>query len=310
MVPFLVHTTTPSTIFYASINGLLRHTADGEPTNAWTNLGGGGSTGAFAMGTSNTNRGYLASSGTTFRRTDDLSAASPTWTVKSGTTGWPSTSGTIITSIDVNPANSLEVWVTFSGYNATTKVLRSTTGGDSWTNETDNLPNIPVHIVKYQAGALVAGPVYIGTDIGVFYRNNTIGEWIQFGNELPRTIVTDLEISTSSNVITACTYGRGFWRSPLYSTSCDLNLTFTSQLSGEQYQQASSSISVTGDIIGGAGTRIFLKAGGYILFNPGFEVKAGNEMKAFIGPCSSDNPAFLQLPSDSGKNALPIIINK
>ncbi len=309
VVPFLVHSTNPSTIFYASENGLLRHTANGEPTNAWTNLGGSGSTGAFAMGTSNTNRGYLASSGTTFRRTDDLGVASPTWTIKSGTTGWPSTTGTIITSIDVNPANSMEVWVTFSGYNATTKVLRSTNGGDSWTNETDNLPNVPVHIVKYQAGTSFVGPVYIGTDIGVFYRNNSIGEWIQFGNDLPRTIVTDLEISTTSNVITACTYGRGFWRSPLYA-GCDLNLTLSSSMTGDQYQQASSTISVSGNIIGGAGTRIFLKAGGYIDFNPGFEVKTGNEMRAFIGPCSSDNPTFFKIPADSGRIAPPIIIDR
>lgn len=298
VVPFLVHTTNPSTIFYASENGLLRHTASGEPTNAWTNLGGGGSTGAFAMGTSNTNRGYLASAGTTFRRTDDLGVASPTWVVKSGTPGWPSTIGTIITSIDVNPTNSLEVWVTFSGYNAATKVLRSLDGGDNWTNETDNLPNVPVHIVKYQPGTAFGGPVYIGTDIGVFYRNNSIGEWIQFGNDLPRTMVTDLEISTTSNVITACTYGRGFWRSPLYA-GCDLNLTLSTPMTGDQYQQASSTISVTGDITGGAGTRVFLKAGGYINFNEGFEAKAGNEMKAFIGPCASDNPVFRTGVTDS-----------
>ena len=95
--------------------------------------------------------------------------------MRSGTPGWPSTAGTIITSIDVNSNNSLEVWVTFSGYNAAVKVLRSLDGGDNWTNETDNLPNVPVHIVKYQPGTAFAGPVYIGTDIGVFYRNNSIG---------------------------------------------------------------------------------------------------------------------------------------
>ena len=183
------------------------------------------------------------------------------------------------------------MWVTFSGYNGAVKVLRSLDGGDNWTNETDNLPNVPVHIVKYQPGTAFAGPVYIGTDIGVFYRNNSIGAWISFNNDLPRTMVTDLEISTTSNGITAATYGRGFWRSPLYAT-CDLNLTLNTSMTGDQYQQASSTISVTGDIIGGAGTRVLLKAGGYINFNEGFEAKAGNEMKAFIGLCASDNPVF------------------
>jgi hypothetical protein len=295
VVPFLVHTTTPTTIFYASETGLLRHTASGEPTNGWTNLGGGGGTADFAMGTSNTNRGYIAS-GTTLRRTDDLSVASPTWTVKSGTTGWPTLSGATITSIDVNPDNSLEVWLSFSGYNSSVKVLRSVDGGDSWTNETDNLPNVPVHVVKFQdTNGAPPGAVYIGTDIGVFYRNALIGQWIMFGNDLPKTMVTDMEVNETASVVTVCTYGRGFWRSTLYS-GCDPTLNLTTTMSGNQYHQASSTITVTGDITGGAGTQVFLKGGGSVTFNPGFEVKAGNETKAYIGPCASDNPVFRQTP--------------
>jgi hypothetical protein len=308
VVPFLVHTTTPTTIFYSSVNGLLRHTTSGEPTTSWTNLGGGGGTADFAMGTGNTNRGYIASA-TVLRRTDDLGVASPTWTIKSGNPGWPSLSGASITSIDVNPDNSLEVWVSFSGYNAATKVIRSTDGGDNWINETDNLPNVPVHVVKFQdTNGSPGGDVYIGTDIGVFYRNTTIGQWIFFGNELPRTMVTDLEVNETAGVLTASTYGRGFWRTTLYS-ACDVNLNLTTSMSGSQYQQASSTITVTGNVIGGAGTQVFLKAGGSVLFNPGFEVKAGNEMKAYVGACSNDIPVFrpiiVTLPSDSLKVKKP-----
>ncbi len=295
VVPFLVHTTTPGTIFYASVNGVLRHTASGEPTNAWTDLGGGGGTADFAMGTSNTNRGYIASA-TTLRRTDDLGVASPTWTLKSGNPGWPALGSANITSIDVNPDNSLEVWLSLSGYNGSVKVLRSVDGGDNWTNETDNLPNVPVHIVKFQdTNGAPPGAVYIGTDIGVFYRNALIAQWIPFGNDLPRTMVTDMEVNETAGVITVSTYGRGFWRSTLYS-GCDVNLTLSFNMSGNQYHQASSTITVTGDVRGGAGTQVLLKGGGSVTFNPGFEVKAGNEVKAYIGPCASDNPVFRQTP--------------
>jgi hypothetical protein len=293
VVPFLVHTTTPTTIFYSSINGLLRHTASGEPTNAWVNLGGGGGTADFAMGTSNTDRGYIASA-TTLRRTDNLSNASPTWTLKSGNPGWPSLTGASITSIDVNPDNSLEVWVSFSGYNAATKVIRSIDGGDNWTNETDNLPNVPVHVVKFRdANGAPGGAVYIGTDVGVFYRDdvNTSGEWVMFGNDLPRTMVTDMEVNETAGVVTVSTYGRGFWRSPLFS-GCDANLSLISSMSGSQYHQASSTITINNTITGGAGTQIFLKANGSVTMNPGFEIKAGNEMKAFIGPCDANTPVF------------------
>lgn len=298
VVPFLVHTTTPTTIFYSSVNGLLRHTASGEPTSGWTNLGGGGGTTDFAMGTSNTDRGYIASAGT-IRRTDNLSNAAPTWTLKSGNPGWPSLSGTSITSLDVNPDNSLEIWVTFSGYNAAVKVVRSVDGGENWTNETDNLPNVPVHVIKFQdTNGAPGGAVYIGTDIGVFYRDdvNTSNEWVMYGNDLPKTMVTDMEISEAGNVITVCTYGRGFWRSSLFS-GCDVNLSLTTSMSGNQYHQASSTITVTGNVTGGAGTQVFFKSNGTVVFNPGFEVKAGNEMKAFIGPCDANTPVF-RLPSN------------
>ncbi len=77
VVPFLVHTTTPTTIFYISKNGVLRHTASGSPTNGWEDLGGNGGTAAFAMGTSNTSRAYVAST-IAISRTDNLSSAAPT----------------------------------------------------------------------------------------------------------------------------------------------------------------------------------------------------------------------------------------
>ena len=311
VTPFLIHTTTPTTLFYASINGLLRHTASGEPNNAWVNLGGGGGQAAFAMGTSSTDRGYVASN-STLRRTDNLSNAAPTWTIKSGNPGWPSTAGTQITSIEVNPDNSLEVWVTFSGYNAATKVIRSTDGGDNWTNMTGNLPNVPVHMIKFEDNnGAPGGAVYIGTDIGVFYRDNTTINWIQYGNGLPRTMITDLEVNETAGVITVSTYGRGFWRSPLYSP-CVPSLTLASAISGSQYHQASSTVTVTGDITGGAGTEVFLKGGSYVLFNPGFEIKAGNEMKAYIGPCANDLPVMKPntSPADSLKTPVKITGNE
>lgn len=304
VVPFLVHTTTPTTIFYASENGLLRHTASGEPTNAWVNLGGSGGTADFAMGTSNTDRGYIAS-GSTIRRTDNLSNASPTWTLKSGNPGWPSLGSASITGLTVNPDNSLEIWVSLSGYNAAVKVLRSTDGGDNWTNETDNLPNVPVHVVKFEDNnGAPGGAVYIGTDIGVFYRDdvNTSGLWVMFGNDLPRTMVTDMEVNETAGVITVSTYGRGFWRSTVFS-GCDANLSLTTSMSGSMYHQASSTITVTGDVTGGAGTQVFLKANSSVVFNPGFEIKAGNEMKAFIGPCDANTPVFRQNGNTTAPNA-------
>ena len=100
-----------------------------------------------------------------------------------------------------------------------------------------------------------------------------------------------MEVNETAGVVTVSTYGRGFWRSPLFS-GCDANLSLISSMSGSQYHQASSTITINNTITGGAGTQIFLKANGSVTMNPGFEIKAGNEMKAFIGPCDANTPVF------------------
>ncbi len=122
-----------------------------------------------------------------------------------------------ITSVEVNPSNSDELWITRGGWNGTNHVYHTTNGGTSWTNITGNLPNLPCNIVKHDDGT--NGGIYVGTDIGVYYRDNALGSWIQFANNLPNVVVKDLEINEAANVIRCGTYGRGVWESPLYNSN-------------------------------------------------------------------------------------------
>jgi photosystem II stability/assembly factor-like uncharacterized protein len=303
---FLIHPTTPATIFYGARNGVLRHTSRGEPTNAWVNIIGARSAVDMAISASNPNRLYAADRDSIFR-TDNVNAAVPTWI---GYRPLIFPSGTFITSIDVDPDNAAEVWITVSGYNATTKVYRSITSGATWTNETDNLPNIPVHVIKFQdTNGSPGGAVYIGTDIGVYYRDNTMSEWMYFSNNLPSTTVLDLEINETSGLITAATFGRGMWRSPTYLAECFTDMNITSPINGIEYQQVANTITMSTDVYGGVGTRVVLKAGNSITFTPGVDVLAGNELKAFIGPCANDNPVFKQ-PNSIIKNDSLVVVPK
>jgi photosystem II stability/assembly factor-like uncharacterized protein len=304
---FLIHPTTPATIFYGGRNGVLRHTSRGEPTNAWVNIIGARSAIDMAISASNPNRLYAADRDSVFR-TDNVNAAIPTW-IGYRPLILPSVS--FITSIDVDPDNAAEVWITVSGYNAATKVYRSITSGATWTNETDNLPNIPVHVIKFQdTNGSPGGAVYIGTDIGVYYRDNTMSEWMYFSNNLPSTTVLDLEINETSGLITAATFGRGMWRSPTYLASCYSDINITSPINGIEYQQATNTITMSTDVYGGVGTRVMLKAGGSVTFTVGTDVLSGNELKAFIGPCANDNPVFRQVNSVLKKDSLFAVPNK
>jgi len=57
--------------------------------------------------------------------------------------------------------------------------------------------------------------LYGGTDIGVFYRDEQLSEWIDYSGNLPNVIVNDLEIDYGTSMLKAATYGRGIWQAPI-----------------------------------------------------------------------------------------------
>ncbi len=136
--------------------------------------------------------------------------------------GLPITIGNI-TGITIDPLNQQRVWVTFGGYNGACKVYQSVNGGATWTNISVGLPNLPVNCVAYQPGSPDA--IYIGTDIGVFYHDTLIGNWVSYNNGLPNVMVDDIRIYAPDNIVFVATYGRGTWQSPTYIPVGINNLT-------------------------------------------------------------------------------------
>ncbi len=122
-------------------------------------------------------------------------------------------SGTV-TGIAVSDNDQNKIWVSRSGYAQGQKLYFSNNGGSTWTNISDNLPNVPANCVTF--GDTNLNGIYVGTDIGVYYRDDLLSEWKPFMSGLPNVIVNELEIQPIANKIRACTYGRGVWESPLY----------------------------------------------------------------------------------------------
>ncbi len=62
--------------------------------------------------------------------------------------------------------------------------------------------------------------MYLGTDIGVFYKDALLDEWMSFSNGMPASAkVTELEFyyepdNVQGDLLRAATYGRGTWSSP------------------------------------------------------------------------------------------------
>jgi len=286
VTPYIMSPSNANTI-YAGYTDVYKSTNGGS---TWTNTGVAGSS-AMAMGTSNTSRIYAASS-TSIWRSDDAAA---TWTSISAGLG-----GNSITGIAVNPGNSLEVFVTVGNYNAGQKVYRSSDGGATWTNISGSLPNIIMNCIAYEdTGGTPDDALYIGTDLGVYYRNNTIGDWVLFQNGLPNVPVMDLEINETAGLIRAATYGRGLWSSDLYS-ACPPDYLLNAgndpsnaNYTGVQFYEASNTITSSRVITGGIGTDVTYKAGNSIVLTTGFNARAGNLFKAVLGPCQAIVPPMM-----------------
>jgi len=143
------------------------------------------------------------------------------YVTSNGGTNWKSISGFSMgnkkTYIAINPTNPLMAWVTISRYAAGEKVYKTSDGGTTWTNVSGTLPNLPVNCIVYEKGS--NNGLYIGTDIGVFYMNDSMTDWIPFSTGLPNIVVSELEIQYSSKELRAGTFGRGLWKTDLYSLS-------------------------------------------------------------------------------------------
>lgn len=124
-----------------------------------------------------------------------------------------------ITYIAIKPTDPQTLWITISGYHSGDKVFESTNGGISfsWVNISGTLPNVPANCIVYENGS--KDGLYIGTDLGVYYKDSSMTNWISYNTSLPHVPVTELEIHYLVQKIRAATYGRGLWESDLYKSS-------------------------------------------------------------------------------------------
>lgn len=204
-------------VVWAGFQDVWNSTDDG---NNWTNISngaiGGGLCNNMAMAPSNTNVIYVSKNATLFRTTD----GGATWNNISANLG---TFGQPITYFTIDPTNSNRVWATLGGFSGGNKVFFRNMASDAqWTNVSGTLPNLPANCIIYEAGS--NDGLYVGLDVGVYYRDNTTGDWVLFSNALPNVIINELDINYSTGKIYAGTFGRGVWCSDLISNCSDLCL--------------------------------------------------------------------------------------
>lgn len=162
-----------------------------------------GAVAAIAIARSDTNRVYAAG-GSHIYRSDDGGATSP-WMDK---TAAP-LPGQMITDITVSRTDANRVVACFGGL-GTGHVYLSATGGDTWTDISGDLPDIPVNAVALDPNHAMT--MYAGTDAGVYRTQDGGVTWQVFDNGLPNSIIADLHIDAEDNALYAATFGRGMYK--------------------------------------------------------------------------------------------------
>lgn len=211
ITPLAMHPTDPETIYAAYQDTVYKSANGGDDWVPYVPALGAGTFRSLHVAPANPDVIYAATDLRIFR-TDN---GGDSWTEI--TSGLPASTSARMTMIATDADNPQEVWVTLSGFIAANKVFYSSNGGETWQNRSASLPNLPVNCIVYDP--LETGgdnTVYIGTDVGVYYRDSSLSQWIPYNAGLPNVPVFDLEVHAATAMLRAGTFGRGIWETPLY----------------------------------------------------------------------------------------------
>ncbi len=172
---------------------------------AWTKINttsfGTGNVDNITIDPSNDNIIYVSNEAVLYKSTDKGITFKSVYTAPTG-----------ITSISVHSTNSNFVYITTSGNSG--GVFKSTDGAITFSSFSTGLPSIGKNIIKHQTRNSL-NPLYLGTSLGVYYRDDSMTQWEAFDTNLPNVSITDLDVNITDAKLTAATYGRGIWQTPI-----------------------------------------------------------------------------------------------
>ncbi|MCG8700617.1 MAG: T9SS type A sorting domain-containing protein [Bacteroidales bacterium] len=118
-----------------------------------------------------------------------------------------------------NPYDDNTIYCTFNNYNPNKKyrVAKSIDNGETFIDYSQGLPNMPTVCIVFEKNEDQEERLYLGTQFGVYYRDESMSEWQHYGSGLPNINIQDIEIHYKSKKVIAGTFGRGVWEAPLKS---------------------------------------------------------------------------------------------
>ena len=205
---------------------------DGGQT--WTLLAGGGGAGGDL-----TNGGYIsalavapgtnASSGSTSQVVYATTSDGNVWVTQNATAGAAARWTKLTTGLpnrwvtEVFPTSATTAYLTYSGFSGFNgdnlgHVFMTTNTGQSWTDVSGNLVNVPVNdiVVDPQSPNML----YIATDVGILGSTDGGTTWTALGSGLPNVAAVGLRIHAASRILRTATHGRSMWDLQLQDFGC------------------------------------------------------------------------------------------
>ncbi len=212
--PYILSSVDPQ-VLYAGTNRVFKST-DGASSWLATNGGrvlDGNPLLSLAMSATNTDTVYAGTSPIT-------TGAHVFRTINGGLT-WEDITGDLPDrypmDITVDPTNSRNVYVVFSGF-GTSHLFKSNDAGLSWIDIGADLPDVPSSAITVDP--LFPEQIYFGNDLGVYVSLDGGGSWQEWREGLPSAVlVMDLTISPSNRKLRVATHGNGVWERALLDDS-------------------------------------------------------------------------------------------
>jgi len=217
VTPFILDESNPDIMFIGYKN-VWRSTNIKNPSASgvdWQKISSINTGNLDVLEQSPVNRDILyASSGSALYLCTNALQDNPQW--QSITNQLPSV--TAISDIETSPFDENTVYVIQDK-----KIYKSTDKGLTWNDITGGLPAIHYSSIVYYKNSQEG--LYVSSDAGVYYKDNSLADWILFSNGLPVAIkATELEIfydltSPAGDRIKLGTFGRGLWKSEMYTAA-------------------------------------------------------------------------------------------
>lgn len=118
-----------------------------------------------------------------------------------------------ITQVIADPFDENTIYATISGFRwdeQLAHVYKSTDLGQNWESISGDLPELPVNDIELDP--MYPGYIYIGTDAGVFFTNNSGQDWTMLSDGLPSVAVVAMKIHNPSRSMVIGTYGVSMYR--------------------------------------------------------------------------------------------------